>query len=45
MMVSVPASDWGTLPDTGASSIRAPSSRTREASSALVVGLTVLMST
>jgi hypothetical protein len=45
MMTKVPASAWGTLPDNGASSIAAPSSRTRPESSTLASGLTVLMST
>ena len=45
MIVSVPVSAWGTLPETGASSIRAPIDRTRSASVTLAWGLTVLMST
>ena len=44
MIVSVPDCTCGTLPDTGASSIAAPSSRTRSASSRLALGLTVLKS-
>jgi hypothetical protein len=44
MIVSVPACTWGTLPDTGASSIAAPSARARSAISRLAAGLTVLMS-
>ena len=45
MIVSVPDCTWGTLPETGASSMAAPSARTRSASSRLARGLTVLMST
>jgi hypothetical protein len=45
MMTKVPASAWGTLPDNGASSIAAPSSRTRPESSTLASRLTALMST
>ena len=44
MIVSVPAWTCGTLPDTGASSIRAPLARTRAASSRLALGLIVLRS-
>ena len=45
MMVSVPDSTWGTLPDTGASSMAAPRARTRSAISRLARGFTVLRST
>lgn len=45
MMASVPVSARGTLPETGASSIRAPSERARRAALTLASGLTVLMST
>ena len=45
MIVSVPVSACGTLPETGASSIRAPLDRTRSAIPTLASGLTVLMST
>ena len=45
MIESCPASSVERLPETGASSIAAPSSETRAASSRLAVGDTVLMST
>ena len=45
MIVSVPLSAAGTLPETGASIMVAPAQRTRLASSRLACGLTVLMST
>ena len=45
MIVSVPVSASWTLPETGASSIAAPSARARSASAVLASGLTVLMST
>src|SRR5579875_3192027 len=45
MMDSRPSSSVETLPDTGASSISAPRSRTRVARARLSAGLTVLMST
>ena len=44
MIASVPLSAWGMLPETGASSISAPSERTCAATSRLFRGLTVLMS-
>src|SRR4051812_1521321 len=45
MIVSDPVWTWGTLPDTGASSIAAPRAFTRSATARLAWGLTVLMST
>jgi hypothetical protein len=45
MIVRVPRSTWGTLPETGASSILAPAERTRSATWTLARGLTLLMST
>ncbi len=45
MIVSVPLSASWTLPETGASSIAAPSARACSASARLAPGLTVLMST
>ena len=45
MIVSVPDCTWGTLPDTGASSISAPLARTCSATLRLTRGLTVLTST
>ena len=44
MMAKLPASTAGTLPETGAASIAAPSEATCSASARLVCGLTVLMS-
>jgi hypothetical protein len=45
IIARVPLSAAGTLPDTGASIMMAPTARTRRARSRLARGLTVLMST